>query len=176
MNGLCLCGCGQPTTISTYTDPKRLGCFKGQPRRFIMGHNTRKAITDDYRKVEIDGHRVRLHVVRAERALGHALPKGAVVHHADGSIADDAPLVICQDQAYHLLLHARMRVKVAGGNPNSDAICGTCHQVKPRARFNRNVNGAFGVASMCRQCKAERGKRYFEARKLRDGQFWRKSA
>jgi len=35
---LCECGCGQPAPIATGTDP-RYGCIKGQPRRFIAGHN-----------------------------------------------------------------------------------------------------------------------------------------
>ena len=52
----------------------------------------------------------RLHVLRAEKALGHPLPKGAVVHHVDGDVGNpNARLVICQDQAYHLLLHRRAR-------------------------------------------------------------------
>lgn len=38
---LCGCGCGQPAPISTYTDA-RLGYVKGQPRRFIRGHNQRR--------------------------------------------------------------------------------------------------------------------------------------
>lgn len=34
---LCLCGCGQPTSIATKTD-KRIGVIKGLPRRFAIGH------------------------------------------------------------------------------------------------------------------------------------------
>ena len=52
----------------------------------------------------------RVHAVRAERALGKPLPKGAVVHHVDGDKWNpNARLVICQDQAYHALLHKRTR-------------------------------------------------------------------
>lgn len=41
--GLCQCGCGQTTTIAPWADP-RWGVVRGQPRRFIRGHNpaTRK--------------------------------------------------------------------------------------------------------------------------------------
>jgi hypothetical protein len=73
----------------------------------------------------------RLHVLRAERALGRRLPAGAIVHHADGSKRDDAPLVICQDQKYHALLHMRMRAKLAGGNPDTDGVCSTCGRAVP---------------------------------------------
>lgn len=38
--GLCECGCGQPAPIATYNEPKR-GTVKGQPQRFISGHNAR---------------------------------------------------------------------------------------------------------------------------------------
>jgi hypothetical protein len=37
MNGMCACGCGQPAPIAKTTDPRR-GWIKGQPVRFIRGH------------------------------------------------------------------------------------------------------------------------------------------
>jgi len=37
---LCECGCGNPTTIAKKTDQRR-GDVKGQPMRFIRGHNSR---------------------------------------------------------------------------------------------------------------------------------------
>lgn len=60
------------------------------------------------------------HVTVAERVLGKPLPPGAIVHHVDGNPANNAPsnLVICPDQAYHLLLHVRQRAIEACGNPN----------------------------------------------------------
>lgn len=38
--GFCECGCGQRTTISSYTH-RRHGYVKGQPRRFVRGHYNR---------------------------------------------------------------------------------------------------------------------------------------
>lgn len=108
---LCECGCGQPTKIAPQTD-KGKGWVKGQPKRFLLGHQGRV----QWSKPEIKGYRYAvgtkrqtLHRRRAEMALGKQLPAGAEVHHADGTKADDAPLVICQDRAYHMLLHKRMR-------------------------------------------------------------------
>ena len=39
--GLCQCGCGQPTTISKQNHTK-YGYVKGQPKRFIDGHGSRR--------------------------------------------------------------------------------------------------------------------------------------
>jgi len=36
--GYCACGCGERTPISTRTD-KRYGAIKGEPRRYVYGHN-----------------------------------------------------------------------------------------------------------------------------------------
>lgn len=68
------------------------------------------------------------HIVVAERALGHQLPAGAVVHHVNEDRSDNRPcnLVICPDKAYHALLHQRMRAMADCGNPNwrRCAFCG----------------------------------------------------
>ena len=55
------------------------------------------------------------HILIAEKALGKLLPKGAEVHHY-GKRDDNMKLVICQDHAYHTLLHMRMRALKACGH------------------------------------------------------------
>lgn len=44
-------------------------------------------------------------------ALGKSLPTKAVVHHMNEDKLDNRPenLVICPDQAYHMLLHKLLR-------------------------------------------------------------------
>lgn len=157
---LCVCGCGEEAGVLTRT--RGAGYIKGEQRRFVRGHGrrgtrtTRVAAVQQYRNIlTSNGQQVSLHRLRAERALGRPLPVGAIVHHADGSRRDDAPLVICENDAYHKLLHARMRVKAAGGNPNADAVCSICRKAKPRAMFAPRASGVFGVRNECRQCKAE---------------------
>ncbi len=69
-------------------------------------------ITDDgYRAFTVDGRIKREHIAIAERALGKPLPAGAVVHHVDEDKLNNEPsnLVVCPDQSYHKLIHARMR-------------------------------------------------------------------
>ena len=82
------------------------------------------------------------HILVAEKALGKPLPPGAVVHHC-GTVDDQTQLVICQDQAYHMLLHRRLRALKACGHANWRK-CKICKQYdKPENLVvrtdNRNV-------------------------------------
>lgn len=78
-----------------------------------------------YRKVGNNNE----HILVAERALGRPLPKGAIVHHVDldGRNNHQSNLVICQDQAFHMLLHKRQRAQDACGNANY-LKCEKCKQ------------------------------------------------
>ncbi len=94
----------------------------------------------------------RIHRVRAEQALGKPLPSDAVVHHVDGTKSATSPLVICQDERYHRLLHMRMRIVAAGGNPNTQKVCSRCRELKDKTAFNRRVQYVDGRAPYCRAC------------------------
>ena len=50
------------------------------------------------------------HWLVAEKALGHYLPTGAVVHHINGVRSDNGNtnLVICENNSYHRFLHGRL--------------------------------------------------------------------
>lgn len=159
-HGLCLCGCGQRTTIAPCSD-KSKGLVKGQPIRFVNGHNSRrKHLAGPYRNVTVKGRRAQsIHRFRAEQALGHPLPVGAEVHHADGSTRDDAPLVICQDSSYHKLLHTRMRVLRAGGNPNTDRLCSQCKQPFPIAMYQPSLQRAANW--ICANCYSSLQHKYY---------------
>lgn len=148
---LCACGCGQPTNIATDTRHRK-GHVKGTAYRYLGGHNRKNTPTKEYRYALIRGAREAVHRTRATKALGKPLPLHAVVHHVDGTKDENSGLVICENQAYHLLLHHRTRIVQAGGNPNTEQVCGRCKQVKPRAAFSIDRTGSQGYATRCREC------------------------
>ncbi len=94
------------------------------------------------------------HILVAERALGKFLPSGAVVHHVDSvpSNNENNNLVICQNQAYHMLIHSRTRILRMGGHPDRDGICSQCHMVKPKLEFYPS-KGSTGHRCNCRACQ-----------------------
>jgi hypothetical protein len=145
---LCECGCGQHTRIATRTDT-RAGQRKGQALRFIDGHSLkgdkrgdksptwkggRVLASNGYVWVARPGHPkaqhgyIGEHVDMAEKALGRVLPDGVEVHHVDENKANNVPdnLVICENRAYHGLLHKRARALAACGDASA-LRCYFCH-------------------------------------------------
>ena len=166
---LCECGCGLPAPIAKMT-AKRIGHIKGQPVRFRHGHWARTdAMRGDknqnwkggsfvhgsgYIMVQAPEHPranssgyVLEHIVIAERALGHYLPLRAEVHHVNETRADNRNknLVICQDGAFHRLLHARKRAYQACGDPTARQ-CWLCRKWDPVCDRGK------GKASYHKQC------------------------
>lgn len=68
------------------------------------------------------------HVLVVENALGKPLPIQAEVHHVDEDKThnDNSNLVVCENHAYHKLLHQRMRALDECGDPNAQRCC-ICH-------------------------------------------------
>lgn len=79
--------------------------------------------TQGYIVLFLNGQRKYEHIHLAEKALGKPLPKGAIVHHMNKKPWDNETpfnLIVCPDQAYHLLLHRRMKELGYGqSNPNA---------------------------------------------------------
>jgi hypothetical protein len=136
-DGLCECGCGNPTRIAPYSC-KRDGWIKGKPIRFIKGHYFRLTPSGAENHNWKGGRRynppsgiwiympshprnnrgyVLEHVLIVEKALGHSLPNGSPIHHVDGNNVNNQNhnLVVCQDSSYHKLIHFRMRALKACG-------------------------------------------------------------
>lgn len=68
-------------------------------------------------RATVDGY-VAEHILIAEKALGKPLPPKAVIHHHNGVKGDNknSNLVICEDEAYHKLLHMRLNAYKACGH------------------------------------------------------------
>ncbi len=146
-SGLCECGCGEQTPIARKSSA-RLRTVAGQPYRFVRGHENRVAkaernnnwrggrtVTNGYISVRTPGHHraddrgyVSEHVLVVERAMGKPLRKTADIHHVDGNRKNNVAtnLVVCQDHAYHMLLHRRQKALAACGDPNAHRckMCG----------------------------------------------------
>ena len=148
----CACGCGELCPW---------GAFK-------RGHHWRVKVPKSYieRTDPRRGVSAHVHRMRAEAALGRPLPAGCEVHHPDEDKTNlTARLVICQDIAYHKLLHHRKRVLAAGGNPNTEKICGRCHVVKPLTAFSPTRRGRGGRYAYCRVCAAAKHLARYHQRK-----------
>jgi hypothetical protein len=106
-------------------------------------------------KVRVGDRRVHQHRLVAERAVGHPLPSTVQVHHVDEDKSNftNSNLVICQDKTYHQLLHVRARVVRAGGDPNTQRVCGKCERVKPVEAFARRSARPGGRSPWCKECK-----------------------
>lgn len=134
---LCQCGCGLTAPTATRD---RNGHKKGDILPFVRGHALRnlpkekhgrwrggRSNIGGYKGIKLPDHPranaygyVREHILIAERALGKPLPLKVKVHHVDHDRTNNsnANLVICEDQAYHQLLHVRERALRACGNAN----------------------------------------------------------
>lgn len=168
--GLCECGCGGATALSTRTD-KRHGAIKGQPRRFIKNHagyrGGRSVRKDGYVYKVAHGHpradkigRVLEHILFAEAALGKPLPPKAVVHHSDerqGQV-DPRGLVICPDENYHRLIHQRSRALKASGHADWRK-CNICKSYDDPSRLYVYGTHAYHVACKTINRKVVSGKK-----------------
>ncbi len=54
----------------------------------------------------------------AEKILGKVLPEEVVIHHPNHNRWDNSLIVICENQAYHFLLHRRENALKACGHAN----------------------------------------------------------
>lgn len=99
------------------------------------------------------GKRCMEHIKIAETALGKQMAKGNIVHHVDGNPKNNnkSNLVICENQAYHLLIHQRTRALEECGNA-SWRKCNFCKQYDDP----RNLVIADNPGSSCyhKECKS----------------------
>lgn len=112
--------------------------------------------SDGYVIYQCENVKTLAHVLVATKALGKPLPKSAVVHHVDENPSNNDPqnLVICPNQAYHMLIHQRMRAMAACGDPNW-LRCVICKQYDHPSRIS-----VCGECKYHRECDAIKAKAY----------------
>ena len=95
----------------------KCGSWKGGRVKHIKGYWL--IMMPQHPRATKDGY-VPEHVLVCEKALGKSLPPGAMPHHIDENTGnnDRTNLVLCQDNAYHKLIHRRMRAYRACGHAN----------------------------------------------------------
>jgi hypothetical protein len=121
--GYCHCGCGNKTNIAKRTRTS-LGWVHGEPFLFIKNHHNRgswrKLHTEGRREVCVNGIRKKQYQIIVEEVLGYELLENAVIHHKDGNHHNNtlSNLVVCEDEAYHQLLHRRQKAFDTCGHAN----------------------------------------------------------
>jgi len=163
MEKLCECGCGEAAPIAKQTN-KKWGHVKGEPVRFVRGHQGNLAkyrggkavhscgyeqiLAKDHPRADSRGY-VSEHILICEKSLGKFLPNAAVIHHIDGDVKNNnlSNLLVCQDREYHNLLHRREKALKACGHA-SWRKCKFCKQWdspdkliigKPNSRGSRSI-------------------------------------
>jgi len=131
--GCCRCGCGEKTRVAKH-DHSTHGWTKGQPIKFIFGHNSRGSCNPKWnggKRKRPDGYMyiwkpdhprasknyVMEHILAVEKALGKPLPNKTEVHHINEIRHENynKNLVLCENVAYHRFLHVRLRaLKLCG--------------------------------------------------------------
>ena len=100
---------------------------------------------------------IHAHVLLAEKVLGKYLPQKTVIHHFP-AYENAIHVVICQNQAYHILLHQRYRALIACGDPNWKKCCYCKKYDDPQNLIIKVSNGHTGYEH--RPCKLEYLKKY----------------
>lgn len=141
--------------------PCECGCGELSRGKFKRTHRPTKTYK------QLNGKRI--HVLKAEAALGKPLPEHAQVHHVDLTKSTESVLVICENDAYHKLLHVRTRIVKAGGNPNTDSWCSSCKTAKNKDQFyaRQTTSGhkrAGTLTTFCKECSKRSTKNWKRAK------------
>lgn len=95
---------------------------------------------------------IKEHILIAEKTAGKQLPPKAVIHHVNETRTDNSRnnLVVCEDTAYHFLLHRRTKAYFACGHADWRK-CPYCQQ------YDAPANMYIGkYSALHRKCESKR--------------------
>ena len=137
-------GCERPLKTRGWCSVHAQRYWKfGDPLKRLRKANGEGWISrDGYPMQTVDGKERLTHVLVAEKALGKPLPAGAAVHHWDENRSNNDPsnLLICPSNAYHRLIHQRMKAFDSCGNANWRK-CYFCQQYSDPKLMESNGHG-----------------------------------
>jgi len=98
-----------------------------------------------------------VHRTIAEKVLGRKLKGAECVHHIDYDKSNNGldNLVICPNEKYHKLLHARQRVLELGGHPDQHKYCTYHCELHEKSEFSTRPQTWDGLHNMCRKATNE---------------------
>lgn len=101
---------------------------------------------------------IHLHRYIVEQAIGRKLRTKEIVHHINYNKLDNrrCNLLLCPDQAYHKLIHARTDAINSGVNLETQHKCSSCKEVKMKSDFPKNKGEWNGVNHDCKLCSNNR--------------------
>lgn len=107
-----------------------------------------------YASIRLNGKEILLHRWIAGLALGRSLKSNELVHHVNYNKLDNRKknLVICKEDSYHMILHARTDIILAGGHPDKHYVCNKCRELKELADFPKNKSHWNGYSHYCKIC------------------------
>ena len=129
--GFCQCGCGKKPPLAKKTRSEH-GRVKGNPIRFINGHNGRKysfgmRMAGGYIKIHYPNHNradrdgyVMEHILVIENAFGRLLRPDETIHHIDENRSNNSigNLLVFKTNSMHLYYHRRLESFRACGHWN----------------------------------------------------------
>lgn len=97
------------------------------------------------------------HRLAVEEVLGRKLAGTERVHHVDRNKANNcnSNLVVCPDEKYHKLLHARQRIIDLGGHPDTHSYCSYHCALHETSQFSTRTGTWNGLHNTCRNATNE---------------------
>lgn len=98
-----------------------------------------------------------VHRTKVEKLLGRKLTTKECVHHLDFNKENNGNtnLVVCPNQEYHFLLHARQRILNLGGHPDTHAYCDYHKSLHLKEKFSTAPSHWNGLGNRCKDATNE---------------------